>query len=65
MFFNLKESSFLTSVLVILLVVGLVIAIPLVAIWAINTLFLTAIPITFYTWVAAFFLIMVIQGKNK
>lgn len=65
MFFNLKESSFLASVLVIFLVVGLVIAIPLAAIWAINTLFLTAIPITFYTWFAALFLIMVIQGKNK
>ena len=42
-----------TAVLIIVLCVALIIAGPLVTIWALNTLFpALAIPYTFWTWLA-------------
>lgn len=43
-----------TAVLIIVLCVALIIAGPLISIWALNTLFpALSIPYTFWTWLAA------------
>lgn len=47
----------------------LLVALPLVPIWAINTLFNTGIPYTFMTWLASFCLTAMFNGvkvtRNK
>lgn len=35
---------------------------PFAAIWAINTLFQTAIPMTFWTWLAALILMLILSS---
>ena len=47
--------KFIPFILLVLFVV-VVIAIPFALIWAVNTLFATAIPATFTTWAAALIL---------
>ena len=59
------EKNIIILVLVILLVL-LVIAGPLITIWALNTLFpALAIPYTFWTWLAALCLGAAIKSRVK
>ena len=53
-----------TGVAVIVFVLGWSIVVPLVCIWAVNTLFGTAIPFTFTTWLAAAILSTVVSGSG-
>ncbi len=52
----------------ILLIVGLVIALlvlsPLAIIWALNTLFLLAIPYNLWTWLAVVVLLVLLGGSR-
>jgi hypothetical protein len=53
----MKMSKLITAVGLIALVVALIIAGPLLLIWALNTLFpVLAIPYTIWTWLAALIL---------
>lgn len=53
-------------VLVILVVIALLIAGPLLTIWALNTLFpMLAIPYTFWTWLAVVLLGAAMKGNVK
>lgn len=42
-----------------------IVGMPLVAIWAVNTLFETGIPYTPATWLASFVLLMIRHGGKK
>ena len=50
----------LITILLSLLVICIVLAMPIAAIWALNTLFATTIAYTFKTWAAAMILMAVI-----
>ena len=66
--FNLKESSPLLALglsLLILLMTCFVIAWPFLTIWAINTLFQTAIGYTFKTWLACYLLLLSVQSAVR
>jgi hypothetical protein len=54
------------AVIVILVIIGIIVG-PLLTLLALNTLFpVLAIPYTFWTWLATFFLLAVTRGKvNK
>lgn len=54
----------ISVVFIIALVIGLVIIIPLGAIWAFNTLFGTVIAFTLKNWFAAFILTSVVSGSK-
>ncbi len=49
----------------ILLIILVIIFAPLVTIWALNTLFLLAIPYTFWTWLAVLILGSHFQGYRS
>jgi hypothetical protein len=66
--FNLKESSPLLALglsLLILLMTCFVIVWPFLTIWAINTLFQTAIGYTFKTWLACYLLLLSVQSAVR
>ena len=42
--------------------IAIIVATPFVFIWSINTLFVTDIPYTFVTWIAAFSLLALVNG---
>jgi hypothetical protein len=46
----------MNTVIVFVLALGIVFALPFASIWSVNTLFLTAIPYSIETWLAAFWL---------
>lgn len=53
------------GILLVLAIAALLLAFiagPLLAIWAVNTLFLTAIPYTLKTWFAALFLLGAVKA---
>ena len=50
----------LITILLSLLVICIVLAMPMAAIWALNTLFTTAIAYTFKTWAAAMILMAIV-----
>ena len=56
-------SNFFTAVFVIVLAVVLIVFLPLLSIWAVNTLFGTAIPFNVATWFASLWLSAVVGGK--
>lgn len=52
------------KLLIVLLVVALFALVPFLAIWAVNTLFLTAIPVSGATWFAALILMAMLGGRR-
>jgi hypothetical protein len=52
----MNASSLASIFFLVLLAGGLIVLAPLAMIWAVNTLFGTAIAFTFKTWLAAFLL---------
>lgn len=50
----------IATILGIMLVIAIVLCLPIVAIWALNTLFATAIAYTFKTWAAAMILMAIV-----
>ena len=52
------------KLLVVLIVLALAALVPFLAIWAVNTLFLTAIPVNGATWFAALVLMLMIGGRR-
>jgi hypothetical protein len=61
-----KDKAVATVSVVVILVIIAIIAGPLLTLLALNTLFpALAIPYTFGTWLATFFLLAVIRGKVK
>lgn len=52
----------LKIVAVIVLILGLFIFVPILIIWALNTLFGQGIALTFKTWLAAFILGALVKG---
>lgn len=58
----------LTTIWVFTLILALalfMVGMPLVTIWAINTLFSTSIPFTIYTWAASTWFTLIIFAKLK
>jgi hypothetical protein len=55
----------LAILLIALLVIGLLIVGPWFSIMAVNYLFGTSIQLTFWTWLAAFWLHLVVAGSNS
>ena len=55
----------LYGLLLVLLIAVLVVAAPLISIWALNTLFSLSIPYTFWTWLAMVWVNIVTFGKFK
>lgn len=53
------------AIMLIIAAIALVFAFPVFTILAINTLFNTAIPYTFGTWLAAFWLTAIVSAKVK
>ena len=49
---------------VVALVVALLVLSPLAIIWALNTLFLLAIPYNFWTWLAVVVLLLLLGGSR-
>lgn len=52
------------AVLVLVLVAFFIVLGPIVVIWSLNTLFALAIPYTFKTWLATFFLTTVLSARS-
>lgn len=61
----MKSMFSMSVILVSLLLIAVVISIPIVVIIAINTLFDTHIEITFFTWLATFFLLSVLRWISQ
>lgn len=57
-------NNFFTVVFVIVLAVVLIAFLPLLSIWAVNTLFGTAIPFNVATWFASLWLGIVLGGAK-
>jgi hypothetical protein len=53
------------ALLLIGLFVALVVLAPLATIWALNTLFAVAIPYTFVSWLATFWLTLVVAAERN
>ena len=51
--------------LLIICIIFLLAFVPLVVIWALNTLFLLTIPYGFYTWLSVIILCGVIRGSSE
>lgn len=64
--FNKDNTSETVAVLLaqFLFLIALVIAIPCLVIWSVNTLFLTGIEINFFTWVATLILMGAVKPFN-
>jgi hypothetical protein len=55
----------LAILLVVLIVIGLFIVGPWLSILAVNQLFGTAIQLTFWNWLAAFWIHLVVAGSSR
>ena len=51
-----REKRIMKEILLIILILAILGFVPIAAIWSVNTLFLTSIPITFDTWLASLLL---------
>jgi hypothetical protein len=60
----MKNHSMFYIVSALLLVAVLIVFVPLVVIWALNTLFALSIAYTFWTWLSVVILTSVIQSRS-
>jgi len=61
----MKENNTIFGVLVVLAGIILLILMPMAIVWAIKTLFLIPIELTFETWCAALLLFGLINGSKR
>lgn len=66
---NISEKTAISVNIVALLVVialilGLIVVLPVLGIWAVNTLFATGIAYTFWNWLAMFVLMAIFGGGS-